>query len=483
MKRIIMAIALAIVLPSIASAQFIEDALRLAQPNGYISPRSGGLNVAFNGIADDYSALFFNPAGLSLVARSEISIGLGFQRNSTKTDFLDNLNTFKSNDAYINHAGVIAPFATKYGNASIAIGYALESNFANNLEYSAFNGNSTIINDYASRKGSLDKNLASYLWLADDNFNTPIRDSLRQNAFIKESGGLHTIIGGAGFDLSPNVSFGFSLSGKWGTYRYNREYQEIDVFDKYNSRDKLGDYYFEGEHYNNVDLQSMTMRENLEQSINGITGSLGVMARLDDFMRFGASIKFPNFYDITEDFSQNASVVFDNGQTIEPPFETRGKTSYKVQTPFVYSAGVSVHTQGITFSAGVEYSDVTQLEFSDAPDAVMLLNNRIVRELVGQTTWGFGAEYEVPLLPMVVRGSFSSTTSPYVKDVPGATLNVFSFGGGFYVAPNIRLDGLFRWTDISQLRTNYGNGSIASGEGYIYTAQPLNIGFQLTYRY
>lgn len=490
MRKIIIALLIIAAIPAISSAQYIEDALRFTQQTGYFSPRSGGLNVAFHGIADDYSALYYNPAGLALVARSEISMGLGFQRNYTKTDFLSNLNSFKSNDAYISHAGVVAPFPTKYGNAAIAIGYALESNFSNNMEYSGINQNSALIGYDANEGRRLDPNRQNYdeflstrLWLADDDYLTPIVGGLEQSAFIQESGGLHSVSGGAGFDLNKNVSIGFALNGKWGTYNYNREYQESDINNIYNSTDSLGEYYFENTKYTNIDFSSLTLNETLKQSISGIGGSLGVMARLADFMRFSASIKFPTFYEITEDFTQDANAVFDDGSTIDNPYSYKGKTSYKVQTPFIYAAGISVNTQGITFTAGVEFSDVTQMEFSDAPDEVLRLNNTIVRELVGQTTWGFGAEYEIPLMPMVVRASFASTTSPYVKDVPGASLNVYSFGGGIYVAPNVRLDALFRWNDISQLRTSYGDGSLDNGMGYTYTTSPMNIGFQITYRY
>ena len=145
-----------------------------------------------------------------------------------------------------------------------------------------------------------------------------------------------------------------------------------------------------------------------------------------------------------------------------------------------YSAGVSFHALDITFAFGIEYKDVTQTKFSDAIDDIEDLNLAIVQELVGQTTWGFGIEYEIPLAPVVARASFSSTTSPYIMDIPGASLQTVALGGGVYLAPNIRLDGVFRWNSISELRTNYGN---SSDSRYTFKNNPLDIGLQLTYRY
>lgn len=468
-------LALLMMAATATKAQFIEDALRLTQKNGYSSPRSGALGVAFHGISDDFSALSYNPAGLSLVGKSEISFGFGFLRNSTETDFLSNVQSLSSNDAYLTHAGVVAPFKTKYGNASIAIGYVLESNFDNNYEYSGFNQNSSYIN-YRAYNGpdDINENMASYLYLGDIDGNgnvfTPITDSLTQKGFVQEKGGLHKVVGGAGFDLSDFASLGFTIEGKWGTYDYTREYEEIDTYDKYNVN---------AADFSDVDMQRFWMEESVLQDISGISGSVGIQGKLGNFVRFGANIKFPTFYSIEEEFYQEANAFFDDGSSIDPPYNVSGQTSYKVTTPWEYSGGVSVHAAGITFSAGVSYSDVTQLEFSDATEEVERLNRTILTELVGQTSWGFGVEYNFPILPLAVRGSFSSTTSPYSDDVPGATINNFALGGGIYLAKNIRLDGMFRFTDYSQMRANYGENM----SQYVMNLNPLDIGLQLTYRY
>lgn len=457
-----------------ANAQTIQDALRIAQPNGIISARAAGLNVAFHGISDDFSAVAYNPAGLSLVNRSELNFGLGFQRNNTETLYLDRETVFGSNDAYVSHAGMVVPFKTSNGNAAIAVGYFLESNFDNNIDYSGFNENSTLINYYAQtgpRGENKTNNMVYHLWLTDEDLNTPITDSLRQESFISESGGMHNVSGSMAFSLSEYVSVGGTLSGKWGTFTYDREYSEIDIYNKY---DVLR------EDYSNIDFHSLVLNEIIEQTISGISGSIGVMARVNDFLRFGVTVKFPTYYEIDEKFSQEADANFDNGESVDPPYTFAGETSYKVHTPFIYTAGVSMHAAGLTFAAGVEYTDVTQMEFSDAPDEILDLNRVIVQDLIGQATWGFGVEYDIPLFPGVVRGSYSSTTSPYAEDIAGASFRKLSLGGGLYLAPNVRLDGVFQWSSNSQLRTNYGNDSQTR---YIYDMNPLNMSLQLTYRY
>lgn len=475
-KAILTAIILFTAFSAGLKAQFIEDALRFSIPNGTITPRVANMGVSYHGLADDIGALIYNPAGIGIIGKSELSIGMGFTRNSTETEYLGAKNLLNTNDEYITHAGLIAPFKTGDNSAAIGIGYFLESNFDNMHDYSGFNTNDTYIGSYVDNTPKFDTLSMMYnLGLAamdpEGNMLTPLDSLLAQKAEVNETGGIHNLTGSVSWNVNKNFAVGFSITGKWGTYNYERKYTESDPENLYSYNDP---------DYNDLDFRKFTLRETLNQDISGISGAIGVMGRFEDFMRFGVSIKLPTFYEITEDFSQYASAEYDNDDFFD--YEDEGQTSYNVTTPFVYCAGVSFHAQGLTFSAGVEYTDVTQIEFSDATSEVEDLNGKIIRELVGQTTWGFGAEYQLPKMPFVVRASYSSTTSPYSNDISNASISRLALGGGVYVGDNVRIDGVFMWTDNSQLRANYlDEGS--TGSDYIFTKSPTNLGFQVTYRY
>ncbi len=454
-------------------AQYIEDALRYNQPNGMITPRVASMGVSYYGLVDDAGAMLYNPAGMSLIRKDELSVGLGFSVNSSEVKYLDKMTDLSTNDEYLTHISMIVPFDMDDSKACIGIGYFLESNFENNTDYRAFNTESSYISDYAANSSWLaeDNNMMIRLWLADKNLKTPITGSLAQAASITETGGLHNLTGSISFDIDKNVFIGASITGKWGTYGYRREFVEADTANIYNYYDSLN--------WSSIDLTDFTLNENLTQEVAGITGSIGVVGVIGSFMRVSANIKFPTFYEITETFSQNASARFDDGT--RTTFNSDGETSYNVRTPFVYGAGVSFHAAGLTFSAGVEYSDASQIEFTDATDEVEALNENIIRDLVGQTTWGFGAEYKLPWLPAEVRASYTSTTSPYAKDIPNATVKYFALGAGVYLSNSVRLDGVFRWMDHSESLNGYFSGSKAGD--FTLTRTPLNIGFQLVYRY
>lgn len=460
---------------SILKAQYVEDALRYALPNGLITPRVAGLNVAYHGIADDMGALFYNPAGIILVGKNEISFGLNFNANNVESIYENELREFGANNEGITNVGFVAPFNSGNKKVAIGIAYFKESDFFNSFDFAGLNSDNTLISNQAAN-GFDGDNWAQKLGLADQFGATPYQDSLFQSGSIDSRGGIHTLTGGMAFEINEYVSFGFALTGKWGGFTYDKQYTENDIYNKYNSYSEEVPY---------EDLQRLEYFETVDQNVSGISGMVGLQARVDDFMRFGASVRFPTWYEVEETFSQRADVVFDDGSFMNPGYDTGDlDNAYKITTPFIYSAGLSLHALGLTFSTGVEYSDVTQLKFSDALPEIEQLNSIIIRELVGQTTWGFGAEYLLPWFPFSARASYSRTTSPYQQDIANANKSWFSVGGSVFIGKQVRIDGVMRWTDVSEQRVNYGSlNDISNYSTYVITQKPLSISLGITYRY
>lgn len=474
MKKIVIYLVLVSFSISFSQAQFIEDALRYAGNNHSITPRAVGLNIAYIGIADDLNTLISNPAGLALIAKNEFSFGFGFSHIGNEVEIFNKKNKLTINNEYLNHIAFASPVQISTGIATVAIGYFKDNNFKNSYDYSIFNDKSSYIYQQAQAK----KRWTFDLLLADINGKTNIKDSVRQISWVDENGGIHNITGGFGFDINESVALGLSITGKWGTFEYFREFSEIDELNKYRT--------WQIDDFNRLDL-----KEKIKQNVSGITGQVGILGKIENFMRISFTIKFPTFYSVNENFSAKHIVTFDpNPQGVVDRFDTTtvGKNSYNIRTPFVYSAGFSVNALGATFSAGVEYSDVTQMKFSDATADVQeqfdILNRMIIRNLVGQTTWGFGVEYKFPALPLEARASYSKTTSPYQLDIPNANKSTFSLGGSMYLSKSVRIDGVMRWNNFTEQRTAYGNEeNLAAFSSYVLKQTPLNIMIGLTYRY
>ena len=153
MKRLVLvAMLFAIATSFTLKAQFIEDALRYSQNNGTYTVRAGALGTAFHGLSDDIGAMMYNPAGLSLLTKSEFTLGLGFAANNTSALFMGANETFKSNNAYFNNIGLVVPINMGDRNASFGIGYFMETNFDNNISFSGINAKSSFV-DWQAKNG------------------------------------------------------------------------------------------------------------------------------------------------------------------------------------------------------------------------------------------------------------------------------------------------------------------------------------------
>jgi long-subunit fatty acid transport protein len=289
MKKLL-AIALLFLVSFEVKAQFMEDGVRLLNNNGMISSRSGSMGIGFAGIADDFSALYYNPAGLSLIPKAELSIGFGISNINNDNNFKWDTHSIDVNDEFISHIGVASPLRSNTGlNSVIAVGYFREASFDNTVKIEGFNNSSTYIRNDAERNGT--NGFAHDMYLSNGNV-TPYQNDLTQSAYIDESGGIHNVIGGAGFELTDQVSIGFSIVGKWGSYSYSKDFRETDTQNKYKtSTDEI---------YG--DLDELQVKSHVTQDISGISGTVGFLAKPTENSRISVGVKFPTVW--TRSFTQ-----------------------------------------------------------------------------------------------------------------------------------------------------------------------------------
>ena len=84
------------------AAQNYVDALRLSTPGLGSNARALGMGNAYNSISDDFSATFFNPAGLGLINRMEFSGTLNSLSLDNSTTFFNNQTDYTNSTTDIN---------------------------------------------------------------------------------------------------------------------------------------------------------------------------------------------------------------------------------------------------------------------------------------------------------------------------------------------------------------------------------------------
>jgi hypothetical protein len=119
-----------------------------------VGTRSSGMANNFTAVANDYSAIFWNPAGLAFlpVREMHLSVGNNLLRNTSE---LNHVTTdYKKSIVRLQSAGFVRSLPTTRGGFSLAVGYSSPYNFAEIDRYAGtdvyVDKDSMLINKYGS---------------------------------------------------------------------------------------------------------------------------------------------------------------------------------------------------------------------------------------------------------------------------------------------------------------------------------------------
>src|SRR5512144_3273069 len=90
-----------------APAQFLEDAQRLAVPGFGVGARSLGMGNAYTGVANDFTAMYWNPAGLTQSQMGEFSFGLSYLGAKDLGTFFSNQMTNNATATNLTSLGFV----------------------------------------------------------------------------------------------------------------------------------------------------------------------------------------------------------------------------------------------------------------------------------------------------------------------------------------------------------------------------------------
>jgi long-subunit fatty acid transport protein len=413
---------------------------------------------AYTGVANDYSAIYWNPAGLVQLEHGEFSIGLSNLNYKDASAFFGAGQDYSLNSTNLNAVGLVYPVPTRRGSLAIAFGYTRQSDFTTGVSFQGFNPGSSIIQTYA-RDGSaypsdLSGNLAYQLYLANidtvtGRFDSPITGRLTQLGTVIEGAGLNNWSISAGVDIARNLSAGATLTFLSGSYKYDRTYKEQDNANVYSVIP--------------FDFSELVITDNIQSDISGVNGKIGLMYRDPGRFRFGITVKTPTSLQIKETFSTSATSHFDNvdasGNQDYGPFDSPGSDEYDVVTPWVFGAGASVIIRDLMLSGDIEYTDWTQLEFRNA-NADVIAENQIIRTLfVATYNLRAGAEYDLENAGVRLRAGFIYNPSPFRGDPSSFDQKYITAGLGFVLGESSMLDLAYARGWWNTFRSNYDETS------------------------
>lgn len=431
---------------------------------------------AFIGVADDYSASFWNPAGLAQLRRLEFTGGISSLGVDNKAGFLGSSQTSSMSSTGLNDLGFVFPFPTVQGSLVFSFGYNRLASYSSLMQFDGFNSQSSIIPTLYQSDGNYD--VPYNIYLENQNGYTPIKGNVQQTGTVKESGNLGQWSFAGAIDIEENISFGIGLNIVTGSYKYTRNYLEADVQNVYaNSQASLpadsAYLRFNKFYYDNF----------LDADVSGGGLTFGLMYRSDIF-RVGLIAKTPTSVTVKESYRDEGQSVFDNAGT----FATAPKTTYTtpnstntygVSSPWTLGAGFSAYVLPTLLLTGdIEYVDWTQLEWTDNID-LEKTNASLQSQLRSVTTLRVGAEFDVPLTDIRLRAGYAQKPSPYKADPSSYDNKMLTAGAGILLQRNVLLDAAIGFGNWKTYRTNYGNSASRTDEAL----STMQMNFTISYRF
>lgn len=326
------------------------DILRFSMYQLSGSARYISVGGAFTSVGADITNLNSNPAGIGMYRNSVAQASFGVHHQSLFSSYLNDEERDNKINVSIPNAGFVFAGKNKEGSlikANFGLAIQRTGEYNSNEYYSAFNDTpfSSVSWNYADEMStvfngldvsgidlsdvSFDTYLGFYGFLANYdttimNYTSPVVDSIQQTRFVENSGGKTDFAFGVGANYIDKLYFGASIAIPVINFERETNYQEEDEFNAtantfFNKSTLITDYQTEG---------------------LGFNVKMGILYKVNDWVRIGGSIQSPERISLTERYSSDLTTDLDfdnlNYTTGEGVFE------YKVRLPWRASAGASL---------------------------------------------------------------------------------------------------------------------------------------------
>jgi long-subunit fatty acid transport protein len=455
---------------AVVQAQYPIDALRYSFSNLGPGSRAMSMGGAYVGVADDFYATFWNPAGLGQIRRYELVGGFDNINVNNNATYLNSAQDYSNNVTNLGSIGITIPIETVQGSLTFAIGYNRPQDFTGAVSTRGFNPVSSVASSMYIDPSSIDGDMAYRLYLEDTLGNVRIGGNVNQVATILEEGRLGSWDFAGAIEAAKDLFFGASLDLYTGTYSYSRDIDESDTQNRYRN-------YQEGIHSG---WQGLNLVSTLDQDISGVGAKLGILYRVRDIARIGLTMKTPSLLSVQESWTDRGTSYFDTGTETD---RVDGKTEYDIVTPFQFSGGVSVTLNYLLLTASAELTDWSQMKFENTQDQNAEIDaNRRIKELFRPTVnLRGGGELLVPGTELRLRAGYAILPSPYKDDPTSYARQLFTCGIGYTIDNTVTLDATYirGWNENYE----YLYGGYSSGTRIDDTITSNNVMLTLLYRF
>lgn len=453
---------------AMATAQNINDVLRMGSENIQGTARFQGLSGAFGALGGDLSALNINPAGSAVFNNSQFTItAANFNRNN-ETSYFGQKDKSSRNSLRLNQAGGAFVFlnssdSSDWKKFTMAFNYDMVQNFDDRMFASGLSdqGIDNYFLNYAQGipLGNILLQDGEYL----EDAYLDIGSSLgfaSQQAFLGYYGGIidpMNVTDDNNIDYISNAQYtqlnqdySQSTSGQNSKITANfasqfRDFLYVGASLNFNSvfYDKLTTLR-ESDFDSNSDISYISFDNFLHTEGYGFSFSLGAIAKVNEFFRVGASYESPTWYDLKDETSQKINSDLGDTDIGYINFDiVNVYDSYTIKTPGKITGSMAVvFGKNGLLSLDYGFQDMSNAELRPNNDPSFASENEYISDqLGGVSSLRVGGEYRLGRI-VSLRGGYRYEQSPFKNGITVGSLNGYSAGVGFVIGPS-RLDVAF----------------------------------------
>lgn len=441
-----------------SNAQSVSDGLLYTGEDLKGTARYRALSGAFGALGGDLSAIGANPASSVVFANNYAGVSLGFMGSDNSSNYFGTNTVANENDFNINQAGGVLVFKSPENKAiskfSLAINYDLTRNFDNAIrvigtspisvsQYFLNNANGIALDNFTVRTGEGETASDLYRFLGQDIGFGAQQGFLGYESFLLDA-------------ADPNNLAGTTYLSNTGTGAFNQDYLlqtagysskvsfngALELNNKWNLGVNLNSHIISTERFTSIEernsntdatVSNVRFDNTLFTDANGFSFQLGLIGKLTESFRIGATYESPTWYSIDESQIQeistrapgNASIVRvrPNVVNVFAPYRLRSPGSLTGSLAYVF---------GKSGLLSLDYSitDHRQLRFRPENSAIFRDNNRFINDnLQTASSLRIGGEYRIER--WTLRGGYRFEESPYENTEIMGNLNGYSFGLGY----------------------------------------------------
>ena len=333
-----------------------------------VGVRAMGMGGAFVGVADDFTAMYWNPAGLAQMQRCEVQVS--FLRNSRANDSVLNGTPGRSEltNTRFGSLGFVYPYPVYRGSLVLAAGLTRIKDF-----------------DWSLNLKGEDQGLAA-------------------DHALQHEGELALAGVSAAIDVSSAVSLGATLGLVSGEDEAVNEFDWADL-------------------QNEFDEQRFLARDSFTDEYQWTPYAvLGVMLRTPrdkPRYRLGATFVTGGTHKIRYVFRGSpsdtgySSVEYDDG-TVEEFSDEEARNTYELALPFEFGVGASAEAlPGLTLAGSLHLAEWSQSEY-EGDDDVLRADTSFETQYRDVLRYHVGVEYQVPVVALDLRAGYFVDPVPFI---------------------------------------------------------------------